>query len=395
MKTKITLILMVLLVAGCELRSEINKCVDAKLTIIVDQECMAINQGKNEKAESTHVENHSDHLPAYVPRFGRTRPLVVIVGENYYTELTDYVVPYGILMASGAAEVMALATQSGPIRMFPAPVNVQPQATTAAFDVSHPEGADYVIVPAVHRDTDPTLIAWVKSQAQKGATVVGVCDGVWVVARAGLLDGRKATGHWYSRSDLRTKFPQTDWVSNRRYVSDGKVVTTTGVTATIPTSLALVEAIVGHERAKALALSLGGDGMNWSSAHQSERFNLDWSHRFTIASNFLAFWSHEEVGIAIEPGVDEIALALQAEVYSATYKSTAYTVFDQAGPLKTKRGLMIEPNRTRSNAPSRMLTPVDATRPLRALDDTLKEIGADYGPRTRAWVSLQMEYRGN
>ena len=45
---------MVLLVAGCELRSEINKCVDAKLTAIVNQECMAINQGKNEKAESTH-----------------------------------------------------------------------------------------------------------------------------------------------------------------------------------------------------------------------------------------------------------------------------------------------------------------------------------------------------
>ena len=346
-------------------------------------------------AKSTYVDTSADHLPAYVPRFGRTRPLVAIVGENHYTELTDYVVPYGILMASGAAEVMALATQSGPIRMFPAPVNVQPQATTAAFDASHPEGADYVIVPAVHRDTDPTLIAWVKSQAQKGATVVGICDGVWVVARAGLLEGRKATGHWYSRSDLRTKFAQTDWVSNRRYVADGKVVTTTGVTATIPTSLALVEAIAGHEHAKALALSLGGDGMQWSPAHQSERFNLDWSHRFTIASNFLAFWSHEEVGIAIEPGVDEIALALQAEVYSATYKSTAYTVFDQAGPLKTKRGLMIEPNRTRSNAPSRMLTPVDATRPLLALDDSLKQIGADYGPRTQAWVSLQMEYRGN
>ncbi|HJV63266.1 MAG TPA: transcriptional regulator, partial [Albitalea sp.] len=69
-----------------------------------------------EPAETAHAS--ADPLPAYQPRFGRSRPLVVVVAENYYTELTDYVVPYGILAASGAADVMALATQPGPIRMF-------------------------------------------------------------------------------------------------------------------------------------------------------------------------------------------------------------------------------------------------------------------------------------
>jgi len=98
-------------------------------------------------------------LPPYLNPHGHARPLVAIVGENYWTELTDYVVPYGILAASGAAEVVALATQPAPIRMFPAPVNVQPQSTTAAFDAAHPEGADYVVVLAVHRDADPTLLA--------------------------------------------------------------------------------------------------------------------------------------------------------------------------------------------------------------------------------------------
>ena len=191
----------------------------------------------------------SDRLPPYKARPGRHRPVVAVVAENYYTELTDYVVPYGILAASGAAEVLALATQASPIRMFPAPMKVMPQATTAIFDSRYPDGADYVIVPAVHRDDDPVLIAWVAEQASKGATVVGVCDGVWVLARAGLLEGRRATGHWYSREDLRKKYPRTDWQLNHRYVADGRVVTTTGVTATIPVSLALVEAIAGREHA--------------------------------------------------------------------------------------------------------------------------------------------------
>ena len=199
-------------------------------------------------------------LPPYVNRHGHARPLVAIVGENYWTELTDYVVPFGILAASGAADVVALGTQPGPIRMFPAPVNVQPEATTAAFDAAHPEGADYVVVPAVHRDADPPRLAWVRAQAERGATIVGVCDGVWVLARAGLLDGRQATGHWYSLDTLREDFPGTRFVTGRRYVADGRVVTTTGVTATIPVSLALVAAIAGRDRALELAASLGLPG---------------------------------------------------------------------------------------------------------------------------------------
>jgi len=333
-------------------------------------------------------------LPPYPNPHGHARPIVAIVGENYWTELTDYVVPYGILAASGAAEVVALATQPAPIRMFPAPVNVQPQATTAAFDEMHPEGADYVIVPAVHRDADPTLLAWVRGQAERGATVVGVCDGVWVLARAGLLEGRQATGHWYSLDDLRKDFPRTRFVTGRRYVADGRVVTTTGVTATIPVSLALVEAIAGRERARELAAGLGLPA-GWSVTHDSERFRLDWPRRWTIARNAAAFWSHEDLGLAVAPGVDEIALALEANAYSATFKSTVYTVAATTAPLRTRRGLVIVPDRSAADAASarlRMLPPPDAQAPLLALDRALQGIAADYGRATADWVALQMEY---
>jgi putative intracellular protease/amidase len=343
---------------------------------------------------NTPAQASADPLPAYQPRFGRSKPVVAVVAENFYTELTDYVVPYGILAASGAADVIALATQPGPIRMFPAPMNIQPQATTAAFDSRHPEGADYVIVPAVHRDDDPTLVSWVASQARKGAIVVGVCDGVWVVARAGLLAGRKATGHWYSFDKLRKTFPDTDWQRNRRYVADGPVVTTTGVTATIPISLALVEAIAGRERAAGLAASLGAsDG--WSAQHPSEQFQFSARHKLTIAANYLAFWSHESVGVPLAPGVDEIALALQAEVYSATYRSTAYTVAASKEAVKTRRGLSIVPDRVAGiDAPGRTLAPIGTTHPLHALDESLRGIASDYGERTAQWVALQMEYPG-
>lgn len=341
------------------------------------------------------AETPADHLPPYLPRFGRQRPVVAIVGENYYTELTDYVLPYGILSASGVADVLALATQSGPIRMFPAPLRIQPQATTAAFDARYPQGADYVIVPAVHRYDDPTMLVWVQEQARKGSVIVGVCDGVLTVAAAGLLEGRQATGHWYSIDDLRKKYPQTQWQRDRRYVGDGRVITTTGVTATIPVSLALVEAIAGRAKAQETAQALGGPGYTWSSAHPSSRFRLSWQDKWTIVSNAASFWSHESLGLAIEPGVEEIALALSAEVHSATYRSTAYTVAATSEPVKTRRGLTILPDRTEAEARSlRRLGLLDRTPPLRVLDLALKDIEADYGRPTAAWVALQMEYPG-
>jgi transcriptional regulator GlxA family with amidase domain len=86
---------------------------------------------------------------------------------------------------------------TGPIQLMPA-LRIEPQATLAEFDARFPDGADYVIVPAVHEPDDATLVGWVRAQARKGAVIVGVCDGVWVVANAGLLNGCRAAGHWFA-----------------------------------------------------------------------------------------------------------------------------------------------------------------------------------------------------
>ncbi len=160
--------------------------------------------------------------------------MVAVIAENYYTELTDSRIPDGILVASESADVFALATQPDPIRMFPARVSIEPLATTVEFDRRYPDGADYVIVPAVHRADNAALLGWLREQAHKGATMVGVCDGAWGLAHAGLLKGRRATGHWYSLDDLRKQFTDTEWVRHRRCVADGNVITTAGVSASIP-----------------------------------------------------------------------------------------------------------------------------------------------------------------
>lgn len=59
---------------------------------------------------------------------------------------------------------MLLATEPGPVKLYPA-LTVEPHATVAEFDERHPDGADYVMVPAMSRDDDPAVLAWLRHQA--------------------------------------------------------------------------------------------------------------------------------------------------------------------------------------------------------------------------------------
>ena len=161
-------------------------------------------------------------LPRHEPRFGRARALVAVLGDNAATETTDYVVPYGILAESGVADVIALSAEPGPIQMQPA-LRFRVHATIDEFDRRFPEGADYVVVPNIYEGAEkPKILGWVRTQAQLGATIVGICDGVPVLANAGLLEGRHATGHWRTIGRLERKHPGTLWLRNRRYVADGR-----------------------------------------------------------------------------------------------------------------------------------------------------------------------------
>ena len=325
----------------------------------------------------------------YHPRAGHSRPLIAVVGESRGTEVTDFVIPYGVLSQSGQADVIAVGIESGPIQMHNG-LKFQPQATIAEFDRRSPEGADYVIVPAVVDPSDTTLANWVRAQAGKGAITVGVCDGVWVLADAGMLKGHRATGHWHSLDALARKSPDTTWVRNRRYVVDGPIVTTTGVTASIPVSLALVQAIGGIDLATRVAGELGVQG--WSSAHDSNQFGFSTRIKLTAARNIAFFWSHEDVGIPVTSGVDEIALALTADVYSRTMRTRVLTVSESGGPIRTRRSLMLIPDLTQeSRPPARMLHPPDSTRPVQALDQALSGVATAYGQPTADFINEQME----
>jgi len=315
------------------------------------------------------------------------RPLIAVIGINDATETTDYLMPAGILRRADVADVMLLATGPGPVQLYPA-LQVEPDATIAAFDTAHPQGADYVIVPAMSRDDDPAVLAWLRDQARKGATIISVCAGAKVVGAAGLLDGRKATTHWYYLKQLLERNPSIDYVADRRMVFDEGVVSTTGITASMPMMLTLIEAIAGRPRAMAVARDLGIE--SWDARHASDAFRLTRPFATTVLANKLAFWSRDTWGIEVRPGVDEVSLALVADAWSRTYRSTAVTFAASIPVVETANGVRLLPDRTTGE--ELRISAFDDRRPAEALDAALDAIAENYGARTADVVAMQLEY---
>lgn len=108
---------------------------------------------------------------------------------------------------------------------------------------------DIMVVPggrgARREMKDHRTLAFVRQAALSCEYVTSVCTGALILAAAGLLDGKRATTHWAALDELR-RFPGIG-VEHRRYIRDGKVVTSAGISAGIDMSLFVIELLLGRD----------------------------------------------------------------------------------------------------------------------------------------------------
>jgi transcriptional regulator GlxA family with amidase domain len=103
---------------------------------------------------------------------------------------------------------------------------------------------------------DEHVVSWLALAARRSRRVTSVCTGAFLLARAGLLDGRRATTHWAACDALQRRYPTIDVRPDPIFVRDGNVYTSAGVTAGIDLALALVEEDLGRQAALDVARAL-------------------------------------------------------------------------------------------------------------------------------------------
>jgi transcriptional regulator GlxA family with amidase domain len=103
---------------------------------------------------------------------------------------------------------------------------------------------------------DSEYIRWIAEAAGRSRRVASICTGAFLLAAAGLLDGKRVVTHWSFCDRLAREFPKVNVLPNPIYLRDGSVYTSAGITAGIDLCLALVEEDHGHETALAVARQL-------------------------------------------------------------------------------------------------------------------------------------------
>jgi transcriptional regulator GlxA family with amidase domain len=100
------------------------------------------------------------------------------------------------------------------------------------------------------------LLRWIRRQSGSVRRLASICTGAFLLAEAGLLDGRRATTHWFSCGAFARRYPSVRLESDRIYVREGSIYTSAGVTSGMDLALAMVEEDLGRDVALAIARQL-------------------------------------------------------------------------------------------------------------------------------------------
>lgn len=129
------------------------------------------------------------------------------------------------------------------------PSNQGPK-TVADYGYADSPKLDYLLVPggigAVSLVNDAATLNWLRDQATRTKVVMSVCNGASLLAAAGILDGRPATTNKMAFKDSTAPGPKVNWVKQARWVDDGAVVSSSGVSAGMDMTLAVISRLYGQ-----------------------------------------------------------------------------------------------------------------------------------------------------
>lgn len=156
-------------------------------------------------------------------------------------------------LAPGAYSLHFLSLEGGlTASSSGAALHTTPLAEAPRLDTLIVSGGDGVKIPA----TCPATLAFVRRAGREARRVASVCSGTYVLAEAGLLDGRRATTHWSRTKDFQRRYPNIRLEPDRIWIQDGHVWSSAGITAGIDLSLALIGADEGEAVARRTAQQL-------------------------------------------------------------------------------------------------------------------------------------------
>src|SRR5919109_1817351 len=245
------------------------------------------------------------------------------------------------MFAPGAYSISALALKPGPVVSDSGVALHAAALRRAPLDTLIVAGGRDWRVPV----RCPRTMAWLKTAARRARRVASICTGAFVLAEAGLLDGYRATTHWYYGAELARCFPQVRVEQDRIFTHRGKIWTSAGVTAGIDLALALIGEDLGEDIARRTAQELvvyhrrPGGQSQFSALIEMDRQD----GRFAKLLGWMR--AHLREPLTIERLADQAAM-------SPRHFSRAFTAETGLTPAKAVERLRVEAARARVESSS-------------------------------------------
>jgi transcriptional regulator GlxA family with amidase domain len=184
-----------------------------------------------------------------------TRRIAVVIFPDF--QILDATGPISALdiagrISPGAYEIALLAAGGGEVACSAGVKLLAQPLDDAAYDTVIVSGGN-----GTRRLSDLAVpVAWLQARAGNVRRITSVCSGAYLLAEAGLLDGRRATTHWSRSDDFARRYPKVRMEPDRIFVREGEIWTSAGITAGIDLTLALIEDDLGGEVARRTAQQL-------------------------------------------------------------------------------------------------------------------------------------------
>lgn len=150
-------------------------------------------------------------------------------------------------------QTLLVAERAGPVGSFQGP------SALADYGFKDCPGLDLILLPGgfgtLRELNNPAMLDFLRTRVPKANLTMTVCSGSWILAKAGLLDGRRATSNKMFFDIARQQSNQVEWVARARWVEDGPFVTSSGVSAGMDMALAVIARLFGDTLARQVAVA--------------------------------------------------------------------------------------------------------------------------------------------
>ncbi|MGK5508657.1 DJ-1/PfpI family protein [Brevibacillus formosus] len=274
------------------------------------------------------------------PAYDSKKPTVAILLANEVTEVFDFLVPYEMFSMTGSYNVFAVAPDKN-VKSLTGGLDVVPHYTFDELDKMTGKSPDIIVIPfmpILDEEKYKPVRDWIRKHSGKETTLLSICNGAENLADTGLLNGKSAATHWGDIGRLEKEYTEITWKRDQRYVHDGNIVSSAGLTSGIDATLYVISQQMGEPVAKKVAEEMNYPSYDFVQQPQMEPFTTGLSDIVYILNNAFQ-WSKKKNGVLLYDGADELMLSSAFDTYGASGTITTWTISSKREPVVTRHGL--------------------------------------------------------